>query len=420
MDSIRAEVIAIGDELTSGARLDTNSQWISRRLGELGIPVSFHTTVGDDLDANIAVFRTAMSRADVVVVTGGLGPTEDDLTRSALARATGTKLALDQQALDTIRSRFANRKRGMPPSNERQAMFPVGSRSIENPHGTAPGIAFSATGPSGRSCHLFALPGVPAELFEMWEASVADLIARVRSNPRLLRQHYIKCFGVGESRLEEMLPHLIARDRTPRVGITVHQGTITLRITATGRDERACNQLIEPTVATVRQCLGKLVFGEEEDDELQHAVLRLLDRRQATVATAECGTAGQIATWLAEASPRGKCYLGGVVIRSSNFAGSLLGDACSKPDAGDGPELRQLVRRLSLACRHRTGADYVLATGPLADTDAGTGHPFTVAVATPREVIIQSFQGVRHPSLRRVLPAKEALNVLRLQLLAEQ
>ena len=418
MGAIRAEVIAIGDELTSGARLDTNSQWISRRLGELGIPVSFHTTVGDDLDANVGAFRTAMARADVVVVTGGLGPTEDDLTRAALAQATGRELALDSEALSAIRSRFASRKRVMPPSNEKQALFPVGSRAIDNPHGTAPGIALTAMDPSGRPCHLFALPGVPAELFEMWSTSVQEMIAQLRPGPRLLRQRRMKCFGVGESRLEEMLPNLIARDRTPKVGITVHQGTITLRITAMGRDERECSQRIEPTVATIHGCLGRLVFGEEED-ELQDAVLRLLDRRQGTVATVEWGTAGQIATWLDEADPQGDRYLGGFVVRSSHVADALLEGGRSGAHAADVAGAQELARHLAMSCRERTGADYALATSPLADAHAKDDPSFAVAVATSGEVVVRSFAAAPHPSLRRVLRAKQGLNVLRLQLLGE-
>ena len=137
--TINGEVIAIGDELTSGVRLDTNSQWLSERLGELGIRVLYHTTVGDDIDANIRVFREAMCRADVIVCTGGLGPTADDLTREALAAATDRPLTQNDEALAHIQALFASRQRPMPERNVKQALFPVGSHVISNPHGTAPG-----------------------------------------------------------------------------------------------------------------------------------------------------------------------------------------------------------------------------------------------------------------------------------------
>ena len=136
---MHAEVISIGDELTSGQRLDTNSQWLSTRLGELGVSVMYHTTVADNLDANIAVFRQAAERADIIVATGGLGPTADDLTRDAIATAVGVELVLDSAALTYIENLFARRGRPMPERNRLQAMFPRGSRVIHNPAGTAPG-----------------------------------------------------------------------------------------------------------------------------------------------------------------------------------------------------------------------------------------------------------------------------------------
>ena len=156
---MNAEVIAIGDELTSGQRLDTNSQWISQRLGEAGIRVLFHTTVGDELDANARVFREAILRAEIVVCTGGLGPTADDLTRQALSEATGRELRLDDSALEHVRSLFARRKRGMPQRNRVQAMFPEGSRVIPNPHGTAPGIDLEIVRPGRSPCRRAGLRG---------------------------------------------------------------------------------------------------------------------------------------------------------------------------------------------------------------------------------------------------------------------
>src|SRR5262245_45922755 len=190
---MRAEIIAIGDELTSGQRLDTNSQWVSERLNELGVHVAFHTTVGDDLDDNITVFRNAIDRAEIVVATGGLGPTADDLTRDAIAAAVGVELVQDDAALEHIKNLFARRKRAMPEQNLRQAQFPRGTRVVPNPHGTAPGIDLEV----GR-CRIFALPGVPAEMFEMWAATVAPAISSMFPSPRVIRHHRVKVFGAGE------------------------------------------------------------------------------------------------------------------------------------------------------------------------------------------------------------------------------
>ena len=192
-----AEVISIGDELTSGQRLDTNSRWISERLGELGIAVMYHTTVGDDLSANVDVFRSAIKRADVVVATGGLGPTADDLTREAIALATESELVLDERQLEHIRNLFTRRGREMPERNRLQAMFPVGSKPINNPNGTAPGIDLAVKKEGLLCCRLFALPGVPAEMFEMWQQSIAEAIQMLAPEPRVIRHRRIKCFGIG-------------------------------------------------------------------------------------------------------------------------------------------------------------------------------------------------------------------------------
>ena len=220
---MRGEIVAIGDELTSGVRLDTNSQWIAQQLGDLGVEILFHTVVGDELGPMTSALQTAAQRADVVICTGGLGPTADDLTRNALADCAGVKLMQVDAVLTHIRNLYARRKRPMPERNIVQAMFPQGSRVIPNPHGTAPGIDIKLTIGDSRTARCFALPGVPAEMREMFTATVAPAIVEMipADQRRVVRHRRIKCFGVGESDLEAMLPDLIARERYPRVGITV-------------------------------------------------------------------------------------------------------------------------------------------------------------------------------------------------------
>src|SRR3990172_814007 len=320
---MRAEIIAIGDEITSGQLLDTNSQWLSQRLEELGVRVLYHTTVGDELEPMAEVFRQAIGRADVVVATGGLGPTADDLTREAIAEATGRRLVLDREALEAIRQLYARRKRAMPGQNERQALFPEGSRVIPNPNGTAPGIAVDVPRQAAPPARVFALPGVPAEMEEMWHQSVAGSLRDAGAGRRVVRRRVIKCFGAGESNVEAMLPDLIRRGRTPRVGINASQATILLRITAEGDSEEACLAAIEPTVATIRKCLGTLVFGEN-DDELEDAVVRLLREQGKTLATAEWGTAGLVSQWLGDVVAGQGHYVGGVVVRNETALTAAL------------------------------------------------------------------------------------------------
>lgn len=413
---MHAEIIAIGDELTSGQRLDTNSQWVSQRLGELGVPVLYHTTVCDNLEANIHVFRAAIERADIVVSTGGLGPTADDLTRDAVAGAAGVDQALDELSLKHIESLFARRKRPMPEKNRIQAMLPRGSKAIFNPAGTAPGIDLVVPRPGRTAARIFSLPGVPAEMREMWEQSVAPAISQMVGAPRVIRHKQIKCFGVGESDLEQMLPDLIRRGREPQVGITVHGATITLRITASGDTPDACDAAMQPTIDTIHQCLGNLVFGEG-DDELEHAVVRLLTAQKKTLATAEWGSGGMIAHWLSEVPASRDVYLGGIVANSPEFPGLPL-DMLKNIDPALPPAGKYAAAAAKI-CLDHFPADYGLSVGELPSVDPTAQDPplLWYAVATRENVIVKSSPYAGHPDILKARGSKQALNLLRLTLL---
>ena len=395
-----AEVLAIGDELTSGQRVDTNSAWLSQQLGDLGIKVKYHTTVADDLEACRDAFRAAMGRTDLVVATGGLGPTADDLTRDALALATDRPLREDAASLQHIRALFASRGREMPPQNQRQALFPLGSQPIPNPHGTAPGIDLVWQPPDNSTPSRFmALPGVPAEMREMWYATVRPSLIQAGLAGGLLIHRRLKCFGVGESDLEQRLPDLIRRGRDPSVGITVHRATITLRITALGTDAEACHQAMLPTVQTIRDCLGDLVFGEE-DDELEHAVLRLLAARAATLATSEAATEGMLARWLHRADAGQRGYRGGWVGR------------------GSAP---QDLAAVAASLRESTGATFALCVGPVEAPTRDGGPPQVAIQLLGPDLdlrLVHDFTG--HPDLVTHRCAKVALDCLRRSLLVRQ
>lgn len=310
---MKAEIIAIGDELSSGQRLDTNSQWISRRLGELGIQTVRHTTVGDDLEANVDALRFAAERVDIVVCTGGLGPTLDDLTRQALADAFDCPLELDADSLAKIEAMFASRNRAMPERNRLQAMFPSGSQVVPNPHGSAPGIDLLVGRAGDHRCRFFALPGVPAEMRQMWsETIVSRLEEHLGIDLGPLRYHSVKVFGIGESDVEVKLPDLIARTRQPTVGITVSRATITLRIAGRAHSDQEFAALIEPSIGEIRSALGDLIFGEG-DDEIQHAVTRLLKESGKSLAIVEIGSASWIASWMLAASDDSSPVLGGAL-----------------------------------------------------------------------------------------------------------
>jgi len=316
----------------------------------------------------------------------------------------------DEASLEHIRQLFESRGRTMPSRNVVQADFPVGSKPIPNPHGTAPGIEIrverSELGPSV----LFALPGVPAEMFEMWEATVAPRIVQLQPQPRVIRHRRIKCFGVGESKLEEMLPDLIRRDREPRVGITVSDATITLRITSTERDEAACFAAMEPTVATIRKSLGTLVYGEE-DDELEDAVCRALQADGLTVAVAEWATEGLVGKWFERASGDSGVFRQGTVI-------SNLGEIHSSTPLTE-PHVKNVATALAEEIRQTATADIGLGIAAYPPEQHLAEAHVCVTLAMPDRTRNVRVRCASHPSIMKSRTAKQALNALRLALRPE-
>jgi nicotinamide-nucleotide amidase len=292
----------------------------------------------------------------------------------------------------------------MPERNIVQAMFPEGSRVIPNPHGSAPGIDLEVPRDTNGSARVFALPGVPAEMREMWGQTVAPAIAAMLgSSRRVIRSRTIRCFGVGESDLEAMLPDLIRRGRQPTVGITVSQATISLRIVAEGSSDVECEQQIETTQVTIRECLGNLVFGEGEE-ELAHAIVRLAAARAFTVATGESGSGGLLANSLSEADESGQYYRGGLVRR---------GGSCGTPE---------LTAQLAEDARSALGADYGLALSdfPASDGQGSVPGDIHIAYAGVNGVASVSVPFAGHPEILKPRAVKQTLNFLRLAWLSER
>lgn len=413
--SFTSEIISIGDELATGALVDTNSAFLSRELSDLGIAVRCHTTVGDDLDAIAGLFRCALLRSDLVLVTGGLGPTEDDLTRQAAAQAVSAELVQNLGAMEHIRRLFAIRGRVMPESNRIQSFFPSGSKIIDNPHGTAPGFEMTVDrtrlgvpGQTGSSM-LMTFPGVPAELREMWYGSARRRAEEWEYEQTGLRRHLctrtLRCFGAGESDIESRLPHLIARDRSPRVGITAASGIISLRIFAQSSDPAQCRLQADETAQLIYDRLGSLVYGEEADT-LASVVGRKLAETKRRAAVLEWGTRG----FLAQTVPA-DVFAGGLV---DSGTGSIF-HTLQIPETS---RLEDAVRKWQLL----TGADAVLAVGAFPQGEEETlraQFPVPVGVLLDKVYIEQSFPYGLHPSVIKPVFANRALNILRLKLLGE-
>lgn len=418
---MNAEIIAIGSELVNGAQLDTNSQWLSRALADLGITTRFHSSVGDELAPCHDVLRQAIARSDLLILSGGLGPTRDDLTREVLALLTGGELWLHEPSLKSIEEMFSSRGREMPERNRIQAMFPQGAIPLENPVGTAPGIWLTVTNPVDRPCHIAALPGVPGELKRMFQQQV---VPRLPASTKVIRQATVRCYGAGESHMEQLLGDITARGRDPEVGITASKATISLRITATAESEAECLTKIESTRNEIHSRLGELVFGQEHD-ELEDAVMRILAQSNATIACVELGQTGALNDRLSRASASADCFLGGMAFSSLKAFDRYAHDLRFHAESQQSPlTSKQHGHHLAQWCREQFRCDFALAT--LIPLDAHetphTGQSQSqqasiAAVATPTETLAErvALLGTRELQIART--AKTALNMLRLNLL---
>jgi nicotinamide-nucleotide amidase len=411
---MKAEIISIGSELTSGQNLDTNCQWLSQRLAEIGIAVGWHTTVADDLHDNVATFRVATERAGLVLITGGLGPTQDDLTRDALAKLIGVELVFHQPSFDHIQQLFAQRHRTMPERNRVQALFPAGAEPIPNANGTAPGIWMKVD-----QAVLVAMPGVPSEMKAMFDHHVRPRLLNLNLGGRVLVQRKINCFGAGESAIEQKLMDLTRRGQSPEVGITASDATISLRIQARAPNHLEGQLKILPVEMTIRERLGSLVFGVE-DEELQDAVIALLKEKRQTVATAESVTAGLVAHRLGQVPGASACLLGGIVAYDTRIKTKLL-DVSESLIQKHGVISAEVVEAMTVGCRARFGADFALGTVGLAGPGGGSpDQPVGLVyagLAWQGGVVSRTYNwlGTREEIQSRT--AKLALNLLRLHLL---
>jgi nicotinamide-nucleotide amidase len=444
--SPRAEIISIGSELTSGKNLDTNSQWLSVELGKIGIPVHFHTTVGDNLDENVAVMRCAIERCELVVISGGLGPTQDDLTRGAMAAVSGVGLEFHQPSFDAISAMFARRKRPMPDRNRVQALFPAGSEPIPNHHGTAPGIWMwvaravignqvigdrSSADRTDSTDHrspitdhralLIAMPGVPSEMYLMFAEQVRPRLIETFGLRRVIVHRKINAFGAGESDVESKLLDLTQRGRQPEVGITVHDATISLRVAAAAESEDAAHRLIEPTARMIYERLGTLIFSEG-DAQLQHVVAQLLDSRGLTLSTAEGCTGGMVAERLVAIPGASRWFCGGIVAYS-NDAKDLLLDVPAELIESHGAVSREVAEAMAVACRRKFSSDLAVATVGIAGPDGATPEKpvgtLCVAVAGPERTTSNRLGVWGDREAIQSRGAKHALNQIRLCLQRE-
>lgn len=418
-----AAILALGDELVLGQTTDTNSAWVAARLTERGVRVREHLTLPDDFDAITAALGRLIGTVDLIVTTGGLGPTADDLTRDVLAEVAGEDLVVDQTALEQIRAYFAGRGREMPPRNEVQAQRPRSARCLPNEHGTAPGLVTHIGGKeSAGGSDVLCLPGPPHELAPIFEREIGSVL---RPDPgRTVAVRVIPTFGLGESSLADRLGELMSRDRNPLVGTTASQGVVTCRVRYEGPPQDA-ERALDETERAIRDRVGVAALRTGAGPEpLGAAVGELLRERGQTLGTVESCTGGLLGAMITFLPGSSDHYAGGAVTYADALKSGVVGvpDGLLREHGAVSAEVAQAMAGGGLGV---TGADHALAITGIAGPAGGSPDKPVGTVW-----IALASRGEARPDARRFLfaggregvrvwAARSALGMLRLRLLSE-
>ena len=369
---MRCEIVAVGTELLLGQIVDTNSSWMGEQFALVGIDSHYHTTVGDNLERMIATIRLALERSDAVVVCGGLGPTQDDITREAIAEVMGAALERDAAMADHIRNIFASRGRRMSENNLQQADRPVGAWPIPEMPGTAPGLVC----PVGEKV-IYAVPGVPHEMREMLTGTVLPDLRRRAGASAAIRSRVLKTWGNSESGLAELLAGRIeALDRTGNPTLAFQASGIEglkVRITAKAEDDAAAGRILDEEEVAVRAILGDVVFALDEAS-MESVVLDMLKARGMTLGVAESMTGGLVGARLAAIAGASAVFRGAIVAYARDVKFALLG-------VPEGPVVSEdCAKAMAQGVRRVLGADVGLATTGVAGPDELEGQPVGLAI----------------------------------------
>jgi nicotinamide-nucleotide amidase len=365
---VRAEIVAVGTELLLGQIANTNARWMSEELAAIGVDVLHHQVVGDNLPRIVDALRLASSRADAVLVTGGLGPTQDDLTRDAVAAAMGVPLIRRPELETWLRERFAGFSSSpMPGSNLRQADVPEGAEPIDNPLGSAPGL-IASLGEAG----VYAVPGVPGEMRDMMERVVLPRL-REAAGRGVISSRVLRLTGIGESAVAELLDDLFTGSTNPTVAYLASMGEVKVRLTAKAPTHEGAGRLLAPVADEVAARLGDAVFTTE-DETLEEVVLRLLRGSDRTLACAESLTGGSVSARLAGPPGASASLRGGVVAYQEDVKADVLGVSVATLE-GPGVVSAECAAEMAAGVRRLLRADVGIALTGVAGPERHGGHP---------------------------------------------
>jgi nicotinamide-nucleotide amidase len=412
---MKAQILSIGTELILGQTVDTNAAWLAQQLAAIGIEGDRHVTVSDEEAPIQEAIRESANRADLLLITGGLGPTLDDMTRDALAAVMGVGMDFHPESFAQIEKYFRERGRPMHPENRRQAMLPVGATALENICGTAPGV-HARIG----ACEIYIMPGVPHEMKTMFERSVLPQL-RTSAGGATIVQRTLRTIAMPEAQVGELIADLMKRGRNPTVGTSAADLIISIRINASGKSPDEARRLADADAAEIRKRLGIAVFGEGEQT-IQAAVADLLRAKNTTVSTAESCTGGLIAKRLTDISGSSEYFVQGFVTYANEAKSQLLN---IPPDLiqSHGAVSAEVAKAMAESCRRIAGTDFALSATGIAGPTGGTPDKpvglVYVGLASAKEAVAKELRlgDTLSRDQIRDRAVKIALNLLRLKLM---
>lgn len=417
MKQVTAEIITVGDEILYGQITDTNSQWMSAELDKIGIRTVRKTSVGDSREAILSALQAAEAVADIILITGGLGPTKDDITKQTLAEYFNTELVFDQSVLDNITRLFSARGREVTPTNRRQAYVPAGCRVLQNLIGTAPGMWLERNGKV-----FVSLPGIPYEMKKLMSEQVLPALQAQFRTPHIIHR-MIKTVNIPESTLSDLIeswelalpPHI-------KLAYLPRMGQVRLRLTGTGTDKAALQAEIDRETEKVVAIIGKYFYGYDEE-EIETKVAELLMAQGKTIATAESCTGGYIAHQFTKHAGSSRYFVGGIVAYSNEVKISQLG-VLPETLATHGAVSEPTVRQMAENVRVRYGASIGIATTGIAGPDGGTPEKpvgtVWIGYADGTQTIAKKLALAQERMLNISLTCNALLDLVRIQLSASE
>ena len=365
-----AEIVSVGTEILLGNIINTNAAYLSEKCASLGISCYYQQVVGDNAGRVADTIKLALSRSDIVLISGGLGPTEDDLSKETAAEVMNRKLIMHEPSKKAIQDyfdrKYEKKSVNIPDSNWKQAMVPEGAEVLENPNGTAPGIIISD---SENVKHIILMPGPPNEMKPMFENFVAPYLKKMVSG--VIYSKTIKECGIGEGRAEEMIKDIIDGQTNPTIATYAKTGEVHMRVTAKAESEKEAKELLKPVIKQLKKRFGNYIYTMEEDVTLEKAIVELLKKNGLSMCTAESCTGGMVASRLINVSGASEVFKSGYITYSNKAKRRILGVKKSTLDKY-GAVSEQTAGEMAAGAAIVSKADVTVAITGIAGPDGGT------------------------------------------------